>query len=311
MEALDKEKKDEARIPEARDAVTVILIREKTSDPFEILLMRRRQDQVFMGGAFVFPGGRLDEVDCEPELAACGLGLSPEAAKVKLNEPGLPGAKALGLFFAAVRETYEEAGILLAASQNGNQIDFGDRETYRRFCSYRSMIQGNKLSLSAMAQKENIQFTLDLFIPYSHWITPRLESRRFDTRFMLVRMPPGQKPIYDAIEMSDSLWLSPKKALEQHDLGKILLMPPTLKHVEELSKFSSSEELFAFASSQKIQTVLPQPFRTDSGVGIKLPYDPEYTIPEYKQSVRPREPSRIMMIDGRWRTIRLQNLHQP
>ena len=97
-----------------RDAATVILLRDRTEGPYEVFLMRRHRDQVFMGGAYVFPGGRLDDADADPELAACIGGFCAADAKRLLQETDLPEATALGLFVAAIRETFEEAGVLLA-----------------------------------------------------------------------------------------------------------------------------------------------------------------------------------------------------
>ncbi|MBW1804182.1 MAG: hypothetical protein JRJ85_26045 [Deltaproteobacteria bacterium] len=120
-------------------------------------------------------------------------------------------------------------------------------------------------------------------------------------------MPKRQNSGHDSIEMTETLWISPEEALAKSKAGEILLMPPTLKHIEELSEFSSIDQLFAFASSSKIVPVLPQPFQTEMGVGIKLPYDPEFSLSDYKQPPRPHEKSRIMLINKEWKIISFED----
>lgn len=287
------------------DAATVILMREKPGGGhFEVLLMRRHAKQKFMGKAFVFPGGQLDKEDCHPNLADVAIGITAEEAKQRLNEPGLSDEKALGLFFAAVRETFEESEVLLAIPETGGCIDFTDSEIRERFVAYRTMIHQHEMTLEDLAKKEKLVFSLDLLIPFAHWITPEVESRRFDTRFLMARMPPGQKPVHDAMEMTETVWTTPGKALLKQKTGELILMPPTLKTLEEMSQFSSVSDLLSFCLSRPIQTVLPQVMSDGESLGIKLPHDPEYSIDEYKQPHRPEEPSRIVLVDGRFRTMR-------
>lgn len=286
------------------DSATVILTRESGQGQFKVFLMRRHRDQDFMGGAFVFPGGRLDEGDCDPHLLSHTRGFTGFEAKKRLQAPEVTEEKALGLFFAALRETFEEAGILLAYDQSGQVIGFGEGETAGRFAGYRLKIHDHGLSLRDLAEREHLTFALDLLTPYSHWITPEIESKRFSTRFFLARQPPEQIPFHDTIEMTKSEWLTPSAALEQQLEGRILLMPPTLKTLEELNQFESLEGLFRAARSREIRTILPEAFVTEDGFGVRLPHDPEYKIEGYKQAPRPGETSRIVMREGMWRMER-------
>ncbi len=286
-----------------KDSSTVILTRDKTEGQYEIFLMRRHRKQVFMGGAFVFPGGKLDEDDCDLDLVRYSRGFSPEEAKERLREPGLSDEKVSGIFFAAVRETFEEAGVLLAYTAKGRLMDFADDEVAERFSEYRLNIYRKGISLKELARRENLHYALDLLIPYSHWITPEIESKRYDTRFLLARVPRGQSPVHCSIEMTESMWITPTAALEQHESGEILLMPPTLKTVLELNEFDSTDQLFAAADSRDIYAILPQPFPVTGGFGVKLPHDPEYDIAGYRQPPRPNESSRIVLQDGKWRTL--------
>jgi 8-oxo-dGTP pyrophosphatase MutT (NUDIX family) len=291
-----------ASMREPLDSATVILTRDSNQGSFKILLMRRHQDQEFMGGAFVFPGGRLDSGDCDPELNSYTRGLTAAEAKRRLRAPDLPEEKALGLFFSALRETFEEAGVLLAYDQYGHLIDLAEGETAGRFAEYRLQLHKKSLSLRELAERERLLYALDLLIPYAHWITPEIESKRFSTRFFLAKHPAEQLSSHDTIEMTKSQWITPSAALEQQRAGKMLLMPPTLKTLEEMNEFESLEDLFLAARSREIHTILPEPFRLENGFGIRLPHDPEYGIEAYKQHPRPGETSRIVMRDGAWRT---------
>ncbi len=286
------------------DSATVILTRESSEGQFKVFLMRRHRDQDFMGGAFVFPGGRLDEADCDINLVPHTRGFSAAEAKRCLQAPDLPEEKAMGLFFAALRETFEESGILLAYDASGQIIDLAEGETAGRFAGYRLQIHDHRLSLRELAERERLTFAPDLLTPYSHWITPEIESKRFSTRFFLARQPPEQIPFHDTIEMTKSQWLSPSTAMELQKEGQILLMPPTLKTLEELNEFDSLDDLFQAARSREIRTILPEAFTTDDGFGVRLPHDPEYKLEAHKQPPRPEETSRIVLRGNRWRTER-------
>jgi 8-oxo-dGTP pyrophosphatase MutT (NUDIX family) len=286
------------------DAATVMLIRETPStNPFEVLLMRRHARQSFMARAFVYPGGQLDDADCHPELASLGGNMTAEAAKKSLNESDISRAKALGLFFTAVRETFEESGILLARMTSGRQLDFADKETRQRFARYRAMIHRQEMTLRDLAEKERLVFRLSDLQPYARWITPVVEKKRFDTRFFLATMPPDQKPVHDSREMTETLWIEPQKALLKQKKGDMLLMPPTLKTLEEMANHASLSDLSSHASSATIQPIMPQVSAAGDSIVVKLPHDPEYTIEELKQPYRPDEMSRVVIRDGRLRAL--------
>jgi 8-oxo-dGTP pyrophosphatase MutT (NUDIX family) len=284
------------KIPQPRDAATVILLRENSQPPFELFLMRRHRNQSFMGGAFVFPGGALDASDCDPGLADFVKNGSAEKIVARLNEPLTSRETSLGLFFAAVRETFEEAGVLLAEP-------FPDQNTSQRLTPYRKSLHSGSLTLKDLAGSENIFFDLDDLMPYSRWITPEIESKRFDTRFFVARMPKNQKSKHDDVELVESLWITPQEALKKQIDHEILLMPPTLKTIEELSAFESIDQFYSTLRNRKILPILPQAFETESGFGVKLPHDPEYTLEEYKQPARENDPSRVVMVDGRFKTM--------
>jgi 8-oxo-dGTP pyrophosphatase MutT (NUDIX family) len=283
-----------------RDAATVILLRD-ANESFEIYLMRRHRNQAFMGGAFVFPGGRLDEKDCDLALLPFVHGMTPGEASQKLHDPDLPGMKAMGLFLSAIRETFEECGILLALDKSGGALDpaFLDAPSLLK---YRHSLHEGLMTLGEFAESAGILFAPRFLIPYSHWITPEVEAKRFDTRFFLTLCPEGQVCVYDSLELTEARWSTPEKALADHKAGQIILMPPTLKTIEEISGCKTVEMLFDFAHEREIYAILPEAFIMDNGFGVKLPYDPEYTIESHRRPYRNNEPSRIVNRDGIWRT---------
>ena len=294
-------KRDERRQP-PRNAATVILLRDRTEGPYELFLVRRDRNQAFMGGAYVFPGGRLDDADADPALAACIGGFCAADAKRLLQETDLAEAAALGLFVAGIRETFEEAGVLLARDAGGSVVDLSDQETAARFTSYRLELHEERLTLADLVRREGLMLAPDLLVPYSHWITPEMEPRRFDTRFFLTCIPEGQIPLHDRMELTDSCWMTPAFALMEHEAGRIILMPPTLKTVEELLSFSRTAQLLAAARSKRIRTILPEIFRTADSFGIRLPHDSEYTQNTGGQPPLSGGSTRIVMEGGIWKT---------
>ncbi len=154
---------------------------------------------------------------------------------------------------------------------------------------------------------ENIFLFPDALIPYSHWITPEGEKKRFDTRFFLARLPQGQKTVSDYNELTEFIWVTPQNALDMHHARKIILMPPTLKTVMELSHFADIDELFAAAKKRIFYPILPQIFEQ----GIKLPHDPEYSIEQYRRPPNPDEPSRIIAEEGVWKAAYYKDKKSP
>ena len=286
------------------DAATVILVRDGEMAGLEIFLMRRHRKQEFMGGAFVFPGGKLDEDDCDPLLDGHIHAFTSDDARRLLQEAELDPRKALGLFMAAIRELFEETGVLLAADDSGRVPEICDRSTAGHFGALRKRLHDKDISLRELVIAEKLRLAPGRLAPYAHWITPDIETKRFDTRFFIARIPGNQKPRHDDVELTESRWMTPLGALEEHGEGRITLMPPTLKTVEELSGFDTAEELFEAATSRSIYAILPEAFSEEGDIGVRLPHDPGYTIEAYRQPQRPDEPSRIVLREGVWRTKR-------
>ena len=282
-----------------KEAATVILVRPGMDDSWEIFLARRHRQQSFMAGAFVFPGGQLEASDADPEFSRLIWAPDDFNPQQALQDPGLTVEKARGFFIAAMRETFEEAGIMLAGDAGGNFITLEQEEDIARFSRYRRELNDNQISFAEILRREKILLFPAALIAYSHWITPESSAKRFDTLFFLARLPGGQKPIIDDTELTETLWVSPQDALRRQSLGEIVLMPPTLKTIIELSGYTSIDELFAAAKRCPIHPILPQEIAN----GVRLPHDPEYDVERYKRPPNPDEPCRIILEDGLWKAV--------
>lgn len=291
----------QAAVP--KESATVILVRSNQANSWEVFLARRHRDSSFMADAYVFPGGQVAAADADAQLnghISTPDNFNPQAL---LQDDRLSPEMAQSFFICAIRETFEEAGVLIARTSSGHSINFDLNQENERFTAYRRELNAGTITIHNIAEKENLQFPLDALIPYAHWITPEIMPKRFRTFFFLVKLPEEQKTTTDCSELTDSLWATPRDILKMHYNKEIMLMPPTLKTMEELTVYASIDELFAAARGRMIYPIMPQP--TDKI--LKLPHDPEYNIEKYKQPARPDEPSRIVMTDGIWKTGVCQN----
>lgn len=276
---------DPARPPVTpRDAATVVLLRD-TPAGYEVFLVRRHAKSGFMGGATVFPGGKLDEQDRDARILARVRGrASAEAARV-LDELDMP-ERALALFVAAIRETFEEAGVLLAEVARPDAIA-AERARLEQGASFADVLD----ALGA-------ELRLDWLVPLSRWVTPAVEPRRFDARFFLTRIPPGQTAARDARETTEAHWLSPADALA-HDLAdRILLPPPTLRTLENLSVHAAIDDALEAARRGTPPLVRPAFVHDDDGPSLVLPGDPAHA--ERERVVA--GPTRFVLENGRFRS---------
>jgi len=291
----------QAAVP--KESATVILVRSNQANSWEVFLARRHRDSSFMAEAYVFPGGQVAAADTDAQLnghISTPDNFNPQAL---LQDDRLSPETAQSFFICAIRETFEEAGVLIARTSSGHSINFDSHQENERFTAYRRELNAGTITIYDIAEKENLLFPLETLTPYAHWITPEIMPKRFRTFFFLVKLPEGQKTTTDCSELTDSLWSTPRDILKMYSNKEIMLMPPTLKTMEELTAYASIDELFTAARGRAIYPVMPQPGEKI----LKLPHDPEYSIEKYKQPGRPDEPSRIVMTDGIWKTGFCQN----
>jgi 8-oxo-dGTP pyrophosphatase MutT (NUDIX family) len=251
-----------SEIPTAppRDAATVVILRDGAQG-LEVFLVKRHGLSDVLGGAYVFPGGKLDAADCAPDTHR-HLDQDRAQLHAALGEPGTAPELASGLFVAALRETYEEAGVLFAHgadAHTGAAADFHARV----------------LSGSMRLQTQAVH-------PWSRWITPRMPSvtnKRFDTRFFIAVLPPGQKAAHDNVEATESAWLRPRAALEQYWAREIELAPPQIMSLAHLSRYASATEAMAQARSQSPPLIMPEAFQENDERVICYPGHPRHPVP--------------------------------
>jgi 8-oxo-dGTP pyrophosphatase MutT (NUDIX family) len=236
-----------------RDAATLILMRnvDRASTGIEILLVQRHARSAFMPGAYVFPGGAVETSDYTLQAERICRGLSFEQAQGIIADTS-PPEKALGFFVAAIRETFEEAGILLANRVISNVIAFSEEEKVR-FTGYRRQVSKDPFSFATIIEREGLKLATENLFYFAHWITPEVSPIRFDARFFVSVAPSNQDVLCDTVETTDHVWIAPQKALQEQG-GDFWLPPPTLASIMMLAKFSNVDEVIAWTRDKDILT---------------------------------------------------------
>ncbi|MGH9080796.1 MAG: NUDIX hydrolase [Acidimicrobiales bacterium] len=267
----------------ARDAATVILVRDGSDDQgepcIEVCMLRRNLAAEFSAGAYVFPGGSVDEEDRGPAAAALCRGRTDAEASAIL------GIDSGGLAFwvAALRECFEEAGVMLAGTLDGtppdrySPLDTGDPGVARRFAAHRRALNEGRTGLAQVCEQENLMLAADRVHYVSHWITPQLSPKRYDTRFFITAAPPGQVAEHDAGETIATVWVRPQAALAAGVDAEVDLLPPTLANLRNIESFRSTDEVMAWARQvTDVPTVLPVVLFEDGHLLVLRPGDAGY-----------------------------------
>ena len=243
----------------------------------EVLMVRRNLRSDFVGGAYVFPGGAVDLLDGGAEAESLSAGRSDAGASTLLGvESG-----GLAYWVAVVRETFEEAGLLLAEREGGPDLLAGDPEEEARFAGARAAVNAGTLRFLDLCREERLQLGVSDIHYFAHWITPRGAPRRYDTRFFVAAAPPGQIAAHDAGETIADVWISPHDALERHRAGEIEIIFPTIRNLQAIGRFATSTELLEAAAraSSAVPTIEPRVVPDGNGMRIVLPGDPAYEWP--------------------------------
>lgn len=264
---------DPSAVP-LRPASTVMLVRDAPSD-IEVFMLQRTTSAAFASGMYVFPGGRVDDADGSQELDELCDGLTDAEASDLLRIP----RGGLAYWVAAIRECFEEAGVLLARDERGNYVSLDDRQSQQRFAHARHAVHDGELSLAELCRRENLRLAVDAIRYVSHWITPVGEKRRFDTRFFVAVAPPSQDPLHDEKETIASLWVAPTEALAKARRGELAMIPPTIANLEFLAPHRNSTTAVDAARRIGVPTPILPKLRHDAEgrvVGIVFPGDPAY-----------------------------------
>lgn len=245
-----------------RDAATVALIRDAPGG-LQVYLLRRVRGMAFAGGMHVFPGGSVDPADATSELGWAGPTAEHWAAAFGTTVP-----LARSLVCAAVRETFEESGVLLAGTSSADVLMDVSTDEWER---ERVALEGRAHSLSELLGRRGLVLRSDLLRPLAHWITPEVEPRRFDTRFFLARLPPGQVTRSVGTEADQRVWLRPADALSRG----LTLLPPTRAVLTELAAYDDVGA--ALDAERTISPILPKLLvGADDALLLLLPGDDGY-----------------------------------
>lgn len=225
---------DDSQVPPLKDASTVMVVRDGDAGP-EIFLQRRAVAMEFAAGMTVFPGGGVDPSDGVAEIAWAGPAPAWWAEKFAISE-----SRAKALVCAAVRETFEECGVLLAGPTADTVVS--DSARYREA---RGKLERRELSLATFLAEEDLVLRADLLRPWANWITPIIEPRRYDTYFFVAVLPSGQRADGATSEADEVRWHTPAAALDRWRAGADVLLPPTWTQLDLLTRFASTAEIFA------------------------------------------------------------------
>jgi 8-oxo-dGTP pyrophosphatase MutT (NUDIX family) len=257
-----------------RDAATVLILRDGAVG-LEVFMLKRNLNSDFVGGAYVFPGGAVDPADRHVDLDPVCEGRSDVDASRRL------GIDVGGLAFwvAAIRESFEEAGVLLAYDDRG-LVDLDAAHSIERWRHHRLQVDSAQLTMADLCRLEGLRLAVDGMHYFGHWITPEGAPRRYDTRFFLAAAPANQTPLHDDHEVIANEWVRPDDAVARAHSGELTMMPPTVASLKAIAQFSTAAQaLNAATEIVDVPTVLPRVIAVDGGVRIALPGDPDYGAP--------------------------------
>lgn len=259
-------------------------------------MVRRHEGTAFMGGAHVFPGGRVDAADHDVGEEWCD-GLAHAARQIS----DLSATEAVAYHVAAARELFEEAGVLLARDAGGRFVSLAGADIHARFKQYRTDVHSGTLTLRAVLEREGLRLALDTLIMFAHWVTPPVDTRRFDTRFFVTRVPPHQTPAHDDTETTHSTWVTAAAAIGGAVAKEIDLPPPTWTTMREIEPFTSVADALEWARDREVVRREPKSLEHEGRRLLVMPGDPLHPDPTTEEL---RSETRFVLIDRCWRAER-------
>lgn len=232
-------------------AATLVLLRDRAEGGPELLLIKRHAKSKFAAGDHVFPGGKVGTGDNPEDAIQWCRGFDVTAAASRL---GVTSAEAIALYVGAIRETFEEVGILLAYAADGTFA----RVDAPRFVEYRAACQKENRAFWDMVRAERVALATDRLVYFAHWITPEEQPLRFDTRFFAADLPAGQDARADGYEITEVRWLGPTEALAAFEAGEISLRNPTARNVDLFVGATSAADAVRRVTGREISTIRPR-----------------------------------------------------
>ncbi|MGX1911155.1 NUDIX hydrolase [Streptomyces phaeochromogenes] len=251
-----------------RRAATVMLLKDTDSSPV-VHMLRRRASMAFAGGAYAYPGGGVDPRDDDRQIRWAGPARAWWASRLGVDE-----TTAQAIVCAAVRETYEEAGVLLA----GPTVDtvVGDT-TGEEWEADRAALVARDLSFAEFLERRGLVLRSDLLGAWTRWITPEFEPRRYDTWFFVAALPEGQRTRNASTEADRTVWIRPADARDGYDKGDLLMMPPTIATLRQLGAYATAAEALAAAPGRDMTPVLAQARLEGGELVLSWPGHDEFT----------------------------------
>ncbi|MFF4790046.1 NUDIX hydrolase [Streptomyces sp. NPDC001276] len=249
-------------------AATVMLLKETGSGP-AVHMLRRRASMAFAGGAYAYPGGGVDPRDDDHHVRWAGPSRAWWADRLGVDEKA-----AQAIVCAAVRETYEEAGVLLAGPDADSVV--GDT-TGADWEADRAALVARELSFAEFLDRRGLVLRSDLLGAWTRWITPEFESRRYDTWFFVAALPEGQRTRNASTEADRTVWIAPAEAAAGYDRGELLMMPPTIATLRQLMPCGSPAEALTAARSRDLTPVLARARLVAGEVVLTWPGHDEFT----------------------------------
>nr|WSZ96900.1 NUDIX hydrolase [Streptomyces sp. NBC_00857] len=219
-----------------------------SGDGLAVHMLRRRASMAFAAGAYAYPGGGVDPRDNDRLVGWAGPGRDVWARRL-----GVDAASAQAIVCAAVRETYEEAGVLLAGETAGTVVDDTTGDGWE---ADRAALVDRELSFADFLDRRGLVLRSDLLGAWARWITPEFEPRRYDTWFFVAALPAGQRTRNASTEADRTVWIRPAEATEAYDRGELLMMPPTVSTLRELRSYGTAAEALAGADGRDLTPVL-------------------------------------------------------
>ncbi|TWV52758.1 NUDIX hydrolase [Streptomyces misionensis] len=249
-------------------AATVLLLKDTEAGPV-IHMLRRRASMAFAGGAYAYPGGGVDPRDDDTRIRWAGPTRAWWAKRLGVDEAG-----AQAIVCAAVRETYEEAGVLLAGP--GPDTVVGDT-TGADWEADRAALVARELSFAEFLHRRGLVLRSDLLGAWARWITPEFEDRRYDTWFFVAALPEGQRTRNASTEADRTVWTRPAEAAAGYDRGELLMMPPTIAALRELLPYGTAAEALAAADARDLTPVQATARLVDGEIVLSWPGHEEFT----------------------------------
>lgn len=234
-------------------AATIILMHDGECG-LEVLLLRRNQNAGFAPGAYVFPGGRVDPVDSEVAILDRMEGLTAKRAALQLKLTGSQ-PPAIAYYVAAVREAFEESGILLAVRTDGSvPPTAAENEKVR---TLRENLMAGRIHFKDVLVEMDCRLTGNAMQYVAHWITPVSWPVRFDTRFFAAQLPSKRECAVDRREMTKGLWITPDNAVGLHETGSLPMILPTITMLKRLTAFDGTKDALAALAKEQVHPILP------------------------------------------------------